>query len=114
VKMSRYGEAIVYYRSAIKLGGIYENVPSTIEAIQAYEDVEAIAPRSDVVNFILGEAYLKVGLTQKALQKYRVLTVLKSGYSNPLFRDIRSHPDNLDLSGVEDLDLKCPKESSRP
>ena len=77
--MSRYGEAIVYYGSAIKLGSVYESVPSTIEAIQAYEKVEAIAPRSDVVNFVLGEAYLRTGLTQKALQKYRVLTVLRSG-----------------------------------
>jgi hypothetical protein len=46
--------------------------------------------------------------------KYRVLTVLRSGYANHLFRDIRLHPDNLDLSDVEELDLKCPKESSKP
>src|SRR5882724_9616473 len=73
VKMSRYGEAIVYYRSAIKLGSAYERIPGTIEAIQAYEQVGAIAPRSDVVNFILGAAYLKNGGDEKALSKYKVL-----------------------------------------
>ena len=101
VKMSRYGEAIVYYRSAIKLGSAYERIPGTIEAIQAYEQVGAIAPRSDVVNFILGAAYLKNGGDEKALSKYKVLEALKSDYADHLLREIRLHPnpEHLDLSG---------------
>jgi hypothetical protein len=111
VKISRYGEAIVYYRSGIKLGSVYESIPSTIEAIQAYEESVALTPRSDVLNFILGEAYLKNGGNEKALSKYGVLKALKSGYANHLLRDISLHPnpENFDFSGVAELLSKCPK-----
>ncbi len=113
VERSRYSDAVAEYKIAIALGDVYEKLPGTQRAIHAYEKVFAFNLGNDIVNFILGEAYLKNGGYEKALKKYRILRALNSSYSNQLLRDIGKYgdPDGPDLSGIEEISdkQKCPR-----
>lgn len=109
LKMSRNLDAVTAYKTAITFGNVYWRVPSDSEAIQAYRTLVVANPRSDIANFLLGEAHLKECENKSALQKYIALRTLKSSYADLLHQDIELHRCELDLSGVDEILRKRPK-----